>query len=180
MLSVLYGLFLGCWRRVFGGCAENVPVLNNRAVQHTIGFLGACVALWLCEYSWLQIVTCSAVLQGLFWARGHGEFFDFAHSLNPDVSRYESVWWWKYVKKYIPEEMLYGYSCDFVCMNVRYTLPAIVMGLILMNISLMFAGLVLCGVYAFMWACYDLQWTGVPTKIAEFISGFLVGVLLVI
>ena len=180
MLAVLYGVFLGLWRRVFGGWAEDIPVLKIRAVQHAIGFVGACVALWVCGCHWIQIIACAAVLQGLFWARGHGEFFDYGHSKKPDISRYESVWWWKYVKKYIPENMLYGYACDFVCMNVRYTLPAVIMGLILLNIPLMFAGLVLCGVYAFMWACYDLGWTTTPTKIAEALSGFLVGVLMVI
>ena len=169
---------MAVWRRAFGSDGFGLPVLKIRAVQHIIGFLVACIALWICDYAWWQIITCAGVLQGLFWARGHGEFFDYGHSKKPDVSRYESVWWWKYVKKYIHEKMLYGYACDFVCMNVRYTLPAIVMGLILMNIPLMFAGLVLCGVYAFMWSCYDLRWTEVPTKIAEAISGFLVGILL--
>ncbi len=178
MLSLLFGCWMAVWRRAFGSDGFGLPVLKIRAVQHIIGFLGACIALWVCEYNWLQIVTCSAVLQGLFWARGHGEFFDYGHSKKPDVSRYESVWWWKYVKKYVPDEILYGYSCDFVCMNIRYTLPAVIMGLILLNIPVMFAGLVLSGVYALMWAYCDLLWIEVPTKIAEFISGFLVGILL--
>lgn len=178
MLSVIYGLFLGVWRRIFGGCAENIPVLKIRAVQHAIGFLGACIALWCCDYAWWQIIACAGVLQGLFWARGHGEFFDYGHSKNPDVSRYEKEWWWKYAKKYIPEKMLYGYSCDFLCMNIRYTMPAVLMGLILVNIPLMFAGLVVAGVYSFMWTMHDLDLTPYPTKIAEFISGFLVGILL--
>lgn len=177
---IIYAFFLGVWRRIFGGAAANIPVLKVRAVQHIIGFLGACLTLWVYGYYWLQIIASAGVLQGLFWARGHGEFFDYGHSKKMDLARYESVWWWKFVKKYIPEKMLYGYSCDFVCMNIRYTLPAIIMGLILFNIPLMFAGLVLSGVYAFMWACCDLGWTKIPTKIAEFVSGLLVGVLMVI
>lgn len=178
MLNVLFGCWMALWRRAFGSDGFGIPILKIRAVQHIIGFLVGCVALWGCGYAWWQIIACVCVLQGLFWARGHGEFFDYGHNRTVEVERYEKVWWWKYVKKHIPEKMLYGYACDFVCMNVRYTLPSIVMGIILINIPLMFAGLVLCGVYAFMWACRDLGWTNIPTKIAEFISGFLVGILL--
>lgn len=179
MLAVLYGVFLGLWRRVFGGAAENMPILKTRAVQHTIGFVGACIALWCYGYHWIQIIACAAVLQGLFWARSHGCCFTYGHGVEPE-ERYEQLWYWKYYKKYVPESMLYGYQCDFVLMNIRYTLPAVIMGLILLNIPLMFAGLVLSGVYALMWACYDLGWTSTPTKIAEALSGFLIGVLMVI
>ena len=181
LINVIYGVFLAIWRRIFGGLAEdkNIPILKIRAVQHVIGFIGCCVALWLCNYSLFQIITCAGVLQGLFWARGHGEFFDYGHNLKPDVSRYEEFWWWEYFKKHIPQNQLYNYTCDFVCMCIRYTLPSIIISLILINIPFILSGVIVAGVYALMWAFYCLGILKTyPTQVAEIISGFLVGVIL--
>lgn len=177
-MRCLYSLLLAVWRRIFGGAAENIKFLNNRFVQHVLGFTLCLLFLLYSDYGIYRSLIAALIFQGLFWARGHGEFFDYGHSPKPDVSRYESVWWWKYVKKYIPEKMLYSYACDFICMNVRYTLPAFLLSVVLLSIPTAFMGLALCGTYALLWAYHDLGLTNTPTKIAEILSGFLVGMLL--
>jgi hypothetical protein len=175
MIHIIYPIFLGIWRRWFGGGLNFLP--DNRFLQHVIGFLACSFVLWVLGYSPIQVIACGCVLQGLFWARSHGCCFDFGHG-TVVVNRYEQLWYWKYIKKYIPENMLYGYACDFFLMNIRYTLPSIVISLILLNPAFVFAGMVVAGVYALMWACYDLGWTKDPTEHAEFLSGVLVGFLL--
>ncbi|MBQ9737926.1 MAG: hypothetical protein IJV75_00215 [Alphaproteobacteria bacterium] len=175
MLSVLYACFEGVWRRWFGGGLDFLP--NNRFFQHLIGFSVTFLMLHYLKYNIICNILACLALQGLYWARSHGCCFDFGHG-SVDEKRYEQLWYWKYLKKYIPENMLHGYACDFLLMNIRYTLPAILMGIILFNIPIMFAGLVLSGVYALCWACYDLGWTKNPTENAEMLGGFLTGLLL--
>lgn len=176
MVNLLYCFMSGVWRRWFGGGFDFLG--SNRFIQHIVGFTMTFIMLHFNDYNIIcNILTCSA-MQGLFWARSHGFCFDYGHSKEPDVSRYEKIWWWKYVAKYIPDNMKYGYACDFVCMNVRYTLHSILIGFIALNPAFVFAGMVVAGIYALMWACYDLGWTKDPTEHAEFLSGILVGFLL--
>ena len=174
-MTLLYSCFLAIWRRWFGGGFDKLP--DNRFLQHVIGFCGACLFLWTQSYSLEQILLASFILQGLFWARSHGCCFDYGHG-TVDIKRYEQLWYWRYVKKYIPENMLYGYACDFLLMSIRYTIPAILLSIVLISVSVLFAGLAVTGVYALLWVCYDLGLTRKPTEMAEYLSGFIVGVLL--
>lgn len=177
MLSLIYGLFMSAWRRCFGSDGWNLPILKHRVIQHIIGFVAACLVFWWLDYSWVQIVLAALVLQGLFWARSHGCCFDYGHG-TVDVKRYDQLWYWKYIKKFIPEKQWYGYNGDFFLMFVRYTLPSLLLGLILFSLPACFLGLALSGVYAIMWLAYDFGWTKSPTATAEWIAGFVVGVLL--
>lgn len=178
LVNLLYCFMNGVWRRWFGGGLDGL-FIDNRFVQHLIGFCMTSGILVYNGYNLYHTFVIAGFMQGLFWARSHGFCFDYGHSKEPDVSRYEKIWWWKYVEKHVPDNMKYGYACDFVCMNARYTLPAILIGFIALNPAFMFAGMVVAGVYALMWACYDLGWTKDPTEWAEFLSGVLVGFLLV-
>lgn len=177
MLSLLYACFLSVWRRCFGSSGWGLPILKIRAVQHIIGFLGASIALWLCGYHWLQIIACAGVLQGLYWAKGHGMCFDYGKG-EVDLNRYEKMLSWRLIRKYIPEKYWYGYASDFILMNARYTFPAVLMALVLLKPQIAFLGLIVSGVYAFFWALYDVGLTKRPTELAEYISGFLTGALL--
>ena len=177
MIQILYACLLGVWRRWFGGGFDKLP--DNRFLQHVIGFLACSFALWLCGYGYLQIIACAGVLQGLFWARSHGCCFDFGHG-TVDVSRYDQLWYWKYVKRIIPEKMWYGYQCDFILMTIRYTIPAILMSVILFSPILSLAGLCVGVSYALCWAFYDFGLTKRPTEIAEYLSGFFTGIFLVL
>lgn len=175
MLQLIYPVFLGAWRRWFGGGLPKLP--DNRLLEHVIGFIGF-VSVMLLEHVniWIALI-CGAIFQGLFWARGHGAFFDFGHG-EVDESRYEEVWYWKYVKEYIPEDMLYTYPCDYLLMTIRYTLPAIPLAILLLNPLMLMAGIVTAGVYALCWTFYDLKLTKVPTEIAEVVTGVIIGLML--
>ena len=177
-MTIIYSLFLSCWRACFGNDGWNIPILENRFVQHVIGFSAAVGILWWNDDHWIQCVLAALVLQGLYWARSHGCCFDFGHSYPPSLDRYEQLWYWKYVKKIIPEAEWYKFAGDYILMTVRYTLPAMLIGIILLNTYACFAGVVLASVYAFMWKLAD--WWGVknPTKISEWVVGFTTGLLI--
>ena len=177
IISISYALFLAVWRRCFGCSGWDLPIIKHRVVQHIIGFVACFIALYFCDKHLIQCTVTALLLQGLFWARSHGCCYDFGHG-PVDVKRYEQLWYWKFLKKHIPETMLYTYSCDFLLMNLRYTLPAILIAISSLNPLFLFAGLVLTGIYALMWSCYDVWWTKKPTDIAEIISGLLIGFLL--
>ena len=177
-MSLLCAIFEAIWRRCFGCSGWDIKIISNRFVEHIIGFLGLFLIL-LTKYNVFQSLIVACVMQGLYWARTHGAFFDFGHS-KPDIKRYDDVWYWKYVKKYIPENMLYGYDCDYLLMNIRYTIPSIIVGLILMSVPALFMGFALTGMYALCWLGYDFGWTKRPTEIAEYLGGFITGLLLML
>lgn len=179
MLSLLFVLFESAWRRCFGSNGWDIPVLKIRAIQHIIGFIITSLALWICDYNWFQIVACSSVLQFLYWAKGHGMCFDYGHG-EVDLNRYERMLSWRLIRKYIPEKYWYEYSADFILMTTRYTLPAVLMSVILLKPHLCLLGVIVAGVYAFFWALYDVGLTKKPTEISEWIAGFITGFLLVV
>lgn len=179
MLSLLFGLFESAFRRCFGSSGWGLPVLKVRFVQHIIGFLGASIALWLCGYHWIQIIACAGVLQGLYWAKAHGMCFDYGKG-EVDLNRYEKMLSWRLIRKYIPEQYWYEYASDFILMSTRYTLPSILMAVVLLKPQIAFLGLVVSGVYAFFWALYDVGLTKRPTEWSEWIVGFITGVFLVL
>lgn len=177
VIGLLYAVYEGFWRRWFGGLFDDKTVLGNRFLQHIFGFLGCFGILY---YNGLNVWLCllsALVLQGLYWARSHGCCFDFGHG-KVDIKRYEQLWYWKYVKKIIPENELYGFWCDYILMTVRYTLPSILFAISSLQPSCIFMGMVLSTIYAFCWKAYDFGYTKHPTSIAEIIAGFSTGLML--
>ena len=174
----IYACFESVWRACFGNDGWNIPVLENRFFQHCLGFISSFGILWWNDYHWIQCGLAALALQGLYWARSHGCCFDYGHSYPPSLDRYEQLWYWKYVKKIIPESEWYKFAGDYILMTVRYTLPSVIISLILLNPLFCFSGIVLSSVYALMWKFYD--WWGVqnPTKISEWIVGFTTGLFL--
>lgn len=181
MINLLYATFLGFWRRWFGGLFDEskyAKILNNRFLQHVVGF-AACFSLFFFQGThWLQSIIIASILQGLYWARSHGCCFDYGHGQPPDIKRYEQLWYWKYVKKIIPESEWYTFTGDYILMTVRYTIPSILLAIASWSYPVLFAGIVLSSVYALMWKLYDWKYTTHPTAIAEVISGFTTGLLL--
>lgn len=177
MIQLLYACFLSGWRRCFGSDGWDLPIIKHRVIQHIIGAL-ACFGVCLYnDYHWIQAILCSAVLQGLYWAKGHGMCFDYGKG-EVDLNRYEKMLSWRLIRKYIPEKYWYEYASDFILMNARYTLPAILMAVVLLKPQIAFLGLIVSGVYAFFWALYDVGLTKRPTEWAEWIAGFITGFLL--
>jgi hypothetical protein len=177
LIGFCYALFSSVWRRCFGSSGWGLPIIKYRAVQHIIGFLAAFGICFYNGYHWIQCLLLGAVLQGLYWARSHGCCFDYGHG-KPDEKRYNQLWYWKYVRKIIPESQWYGFSGDFILMTVRYTLPAMLCALCLLCVPINFMGLTLACVYAFMWLMYD--WWGLkePTEYAEWVAGFTTGLFI--
>lgn len=178
MVQIIYSIFLSLWRRWFGGGFKFLP--DNRFLQHILGFLATFSVLLYYDHHWLQSVLVSLALQGLFFARSHGVCFDFGHGQPPDVERYNKMWYWKYVKKIIPESEWYSFSGDYILFTVRYTLPALLISILLGNIYFIFVGVLISCSYAFLWKLYDWKLVDKPTDKAEFLLGFITGFFLVI
>lgn len=177
-MAFICAIFEAIWRRCFGCSGWHIKILEIRAVQHVIGFLGifACLST---KYTLWQALIAAGLMQGIFWARSHGCCYDFGHG-EPDTKRYEQLWYWKYLKKYIPEKQWYGFNCDYYLMNVRYTLPSLFVGAVLFSIPALFMGFALAGMYALCWIACDFGWTKSPTSMAEYLGGFITGLLLML
>ena len=178
MVALICGIFCGIWRRCFGSSGWHIKILEIRAVQHAIGFLGIACFL-ITKYSLWQALIVAGVMQGIFWSRSHGCCFDFGHG-TPDPKRYDEMWYWKYLKKYIPEGQWYGFNCDYYLMNIRYSIPSVLVGLLLFSVPAMFMGFALAGMYALCWIAYDFGWIKNPTSTAEYLGGFITGLLLML
>ena len=177
-MGIICGLFEAIWRRCFGSGGWDIKILKIRAIQHVIGFVGIFACL-ITKYTLWQALIAAGLMQGLYWARSHGCCFDFGHG-KVDVKRYEQLWYWKYIKKFIPEKLWYGYDCDYFLMNVRYTLPSILVALVLLSAPVLFMGFALTGMYALCWIAYDFGWIKRPTSTAEYLGGFITGLLLML
>lgn len=175
MIQLNYAIFMAVWRRWFGGGFDRLG--DNRFLQHLIGGGVACFVLWYNGYHWIQVVLAALVLQGLFWARSHGCCFDYGHG-KVDESRYNQLWYWKYLKKMMPKSLWYTFYGDFFLMLIRYSLPAFVLAIILVSPLCLMMGICVASVYALCWIGYDFGWTKRPTEIAEYLAGFMAALLL--
>ena len=139
MINLLYATFLGFWRRWFGGLFDEskyAKILNNRFLQHVVGF-AACFSLFFFQGThWLQSIIIAAILQGLYWALGHGPAFDMSRGGYPDekmIKRYEKFFWDKWCKFLVPQDSWYGFGYDFLWMLFRYELPSILIAIASFN-----------------------------------------------
>ena len=82
----------------------------------------------------------------------------------------------------MPAESWYGFGYDFLWMLFRYGLPACLMALILLNPYVIGCGMATAMAYAVCWSLYDKGklHSLYATELAEFVAGFLTGVLLVL
>ena len=177
MLGLIYGAWESFWRRMFGCNGWDKRVIKYRVVQHILNVLITMLFLWIADYSFWQNVLCVAVFEGLFWSRAHGAVYDVGHG-KVDETRYDDIWYWKYCKKFIPQKLWFTASCDFFLLTVRYSIPAVLCGIILFSFAPMFMGLIVATVYSLCWSAYDWELTDRPTEIAEWIVGFTSGLLL--
>lgn len=179
MLNLIYGFFLGFWRRCFGSDGWDIPILEIRAVQHVIGFLACCFFLWLSDYNIFQCIVCSGVLQGLYWARAVGPAID-AGTYTPSVERYEKEFWDKWCKFLVKEECWYGYFYDFLWMLFRYEVYAIIISIILLNPLFLLSGFLIAFSYTLGHALTrnGIVKTMSGSAIAEILSGFFTGLLI--
>lgn len=184
ILAILTGCFEAVWRRMFGSDGWNKPIIQNRFIQHIIGFVGVSGALWISGYHWAQAVVVALALQGLYWAPGHGPAFDMSRDGLPDdemKERYQKYFWDKWVKFLVPAGGWYGFGYDFLWMFFRYELPALLVAIALGSAYFGFAGLLVALVYAVFWSLKDCgKIKNSSTAVAEWVAGFITGFLLII
>lgn len=178
---LLYPMFLSCWRRWFGGGFDFLS--QNRFIQHCVGFIVGSCLLWLYGYSIIQVLLTMLILQGFYWAVGHGPAFDMSRQGYPDetmLKRYKRYFWNEWCEFLVPKKYWYGFGYDFFWMLFRYSIPAVLMSLVLWQPYIMFSGIITSFIYAICWGIHDnigLKKIG-PTGLAEFITGFVTGLLL--
>lgn len=183
LIGLFYALFSSWWRRCFGSGGWGLPVIKYRAIQHIIGFLAAFGICWYNGYQWWQSLALGGVLQGLYWALGHGPAYDMSRGGYPDekmIQRYEKFFWDKWCKFLVPRESWYFFGYDFLWMLFRYGLPACLMALILLNPYTASCGMAATMTYAVCWSLYDKGKLHhlFATELAEIITGFVTGLLI--
>lgn len=180
-LSLIYGLLGGVWRRGFGCDFWNIPVLKIRAVQHALA-AGTLFALFYFfkNMSFFVSLYTIVVIQGVFWAGGHGAAFDMSRGGLPDdtlMRRYNAVWFAPVVNFLVPKAMWYGFGYDMLWMALRYTWPCVLL-IPVFGLSVMLLGIAAALIYAVCWSlseCRELPYKLQPTQAAECIVGALVG-----
>ena len=183
IIQIIYSVFLGAWRRAFGCDGWGLPILKNRFFLHLIGFCVTFPTLMFYGYSWIHSLLATVCLFGLYWAIGHGPAFDMSRGGEPDkemIKRYKKYFWNNWCEYIVPIKYWYGFGYDFLWMFFRYELPALLIGLILSNTYICFAGLTTSLIYAICWGMKDngvLKKIG-PTELAEIVAGVVTGFLL--
>jgi len=177
-----YPVFLGAWRRWFGSDGWKYKIFNIRFLKHVVGFL-ACFGYVWSFHSWWQGIIVGTILQGFFWAVGHGPAFDLARDKNPSeetIKRYKNYFWNKWCERLVPKDGWYGYFYDFLWLFFRYELPAILIAITLFNWRFLAAGFFASFIYAVCWALHDnkkIKGLG-ATELAEILVGISTGILL--
>lgn len=155
MIETVFKCFFPFWeslfRRLFGSDGFQIPVIKYRVVQHILNILMMGYLLFVMQYHWAQIIVAVSIVEFWFWSKGHGAFFDFGTG-TADTEAYDDYW-------YYP-----------------YELPAIVISVILLNPYFLLAGFCVSAT----WTGYKKGLTTVPTEVAEWGVGFIIGLLLVL
>lgn len=173
-MRFLFAIFEGIWRRIFG--SDIIP----RVILHIINILASGFVLWWYDKSWWQIVPATLILEFLYWSRAVGMYQDIGNGGYPDekmLKRYNAMWYNRFLDKWFSK---YKYSdlYDFVGLTIRYSLPAIIISIILCSYVFWLSGVFVACIYAFFWKLYNYKYIDNPTEWAECFSGFITGMLL--
>lgn len=179
IISLLYAIYLGCWRR-WKGTASDKHWYNAKWFKTVCNLLLTYGALYLCSYHWLQALVATLVFQFLFWTQAIGGALDMGRDYPPSeetIKRYKSKFWNKWCEFLVPKQAWYGYFYDFLWMMFRYGLPAVLVSAILLNPFFLLAGVTCALCYNLAWALYEHGKCN--PIVAEYLSGFFAGLLLV-
>lgn len=173
-MNILFAIFEGIWRRAFG--SGNF----NRAILHIINVVATIFVLMYVGISWWRVVVVAPVFEFLFWARAVGMYQDIGNGGMPDekmLKRYNAMWYNRFLDKWFPN---YKYSdlYDFTGLAIRYTLPAILVSIIIQSPIFWLAGFCVACIYALCWKFENYKYIENPTEWAELLSGFTTGFLL--
>lgn len=186
MIQLLNAITLSIWRRWFGGAniggdKYEDAFFNQRWFRYIIGLLVTGLFLWYKKCNYFQIIGADCVLYFAMWGIGHGCAFDISRDGYPDedmIKRYKKYFWNKWCEFLVPKNSWYGFGYDFIWMMFRYTLPAIIISIILLNPLFILSGVLVALSYAVCWSLYDKDKIKAPTELAELIAGFITGILL--
>lgn len=183
LMTLMASVLSGLWRRGFGCDFWDIPVLKIRATQHVLaGVILFALFYFYKDLSLLWSVYAIAVIQGLFWAGGHGAAFDISRGGTPDetlVKRYNEVWFAPALNFLVPQKDWYGFGYDFLWMAFRYTGPLVLL-VPVFGWTVLLLGLMVALVYAGCWSWSErrsLPFDLGPTQGAELIAGALAGVM---
>lgn len=149
-MRLLYTLFFGLWRDAFGKNGYYLPVLENRFVQHVLGFLATfSLCLLTKKIDWYWAIWIAVWVQ-IYWAIGHGFAYDLSTHGEPDeemLKRYKKAVGYKFVCKIFDKKDWYGMCFDFILLSIRYTWPLLAIvywfGPVLLTLGLVVASLYL-------------------------------------
>lgn len=176
MIKLLFGFWMMLWRSCFGCDGWDIPILKYRFVQHVIGFVATYLFVRYMNYSVLQACLFGVVLQGLMWSRSHGDYFSI-FSTAPDEGRIKWIDW--VLKKIYGVGGYYNFKGNFTGMLLRYTAPAILLSIIVLNPILWMCGLIVPIIYTVCWWLYDKGVYKIPAyHVAEAIMGLEVGLFI--
>lgn len=192
IVSVCCAVFESLWRRLFGGWQVKPKFLNNRFVQHVINCLFLFGLFYfkfknLISKQTYLILSCTFMtlaFQIEFWSRAHGAEFDEGRREQEDeetIKRYEKQWFNHYILTPLYNSMgwtKYKFTYDFFSMMFRYTYPCVYL-YPFYGAQIFKIGLLVSPIYAFFWSFFEYEnQRYVPTNLAEFAVGGIVGFLL--
>lgn len=173
-MLILYGLgialLFGIWRAWFGGSFNYCP----RFIKY-IALFGLCIAsYWINDkLNWQDYHLYLAMLSFMmFWARSHGAWFCVNDTGDGGEGRIKWIDKFLFMMFGVDESRTFAGNC--VGMFVRYSIWSIITAIFLSSAWFCLAGLVVTVVYG---ACGKLFPNKFYTKIAEYVSGFLVGLM---
>ena len=177
MVKLLYSVFEGVWRRLFG--SDIIP----RVILHITNIIATLIVLWTLGFMWVQIIPAVITYEFFYWTVGHGPAFDMGRDKNPSeetIKRYKSYFWNSWCEKLVKQENWYTFRYDFLWMFFRYEIPSIMIAACLLSTVFILAGLCIASIYAGCWWLNDHNYLKklAATELAEIISGFVTGILL--
>ena len=181
IIRILYSLYLGFFRRWFGGGFDKL--WDNRAFQNCLNVIVTSIVLYLTGKNIYVAILGGLALQFLYFCSAHGPAFDVARDYPPSeekIKRYKKYFWNKWCEFLVPKQSWYRFGYDFLWMFFRYELPSILISILLWNIWFSFAGLAVTLIYSICWSFYDRGKTNHPTARAEVFVGFITGLLLLL
>ena len=182
---ILFTLWESYFRRGFGGLWNDKPVIENRALQHVLNIVAMLFVFWYrLNENVLLIAYVVAVVEGLYWSRGHGYAFDLGRDGQPDekiLKRYEKPLFNRFLLTPLYNLFgwrKYGYTYDLFSMALRYTLPCVLL-IPVFSLHVVFMGLLVSPIYAFCWTFRERENARYgSTALAEWIVGAWTGLWL--
>lgn len=192
MFEALFIIIQILYRRWYGGwcvLGTDKSWYNSRTFQTICNvLLMLAFGVYVLQLQWLESVIITAVIQFLYYAKGHGAMFDLGHSGKPDaelIERYKKQWGYEVLLEFFPEKLWHTYWFDFSLLLIRYTLP--LMLLLWYNWYVPLFGLIAVAGYTAGWYLQDRgckflnnSFCSTATNFGEILVGLSVGLIFIV